>query len=156
MPVKAVPVAETAVHMEPVQEARATPFLKKENSKMGQSYKALDEEASKDAKFLKLSEGRETRPVTFAWRDVTLKVPVKEGGFMGLFQRKTGREKFILDQVSGFIEPGQVLFIMGPSGAGKSSMLDALADRVKAPVTGVQFLNGELKVWHRAPVWRVV
>jgi ABC-type multidrug transport system ATPase subunit len=48
--------------------------------------------------------------------------------------------------VSGFIEPGQVLFIMGPSGAGKSSMLDALADRVKAPVTGVQFLNGQLKV----------
>lgn len=34
---------------------------------------------------------------------------------------------------------------MGPSGAGKSSLLDALADRIKAPVDGVQWLNGKRK-----------
>jgi ABC-type glutathione transport system ATPase component len=135
-----------AVQMEPVVSAHTPPPFLSKNSGLGHSQKALDEEACKDAKYLKLSEGRDVAPVTFAWRNVTLKVPIKEGGFMGLFQHKTGKEKFILDQVSGFIEPGQVLFIMGPSGAGKSSMLDALADRVKAPVTGVQFLNGQLKV----------
>lgn len=149
---KPVAPSHTAVQMEPVVNAHIPPpFLTKKNG-LGQSHKALDEEAGKDAKYLKLSEGRDVKPVTFAWRNVTLKVPIKEGGFMGLFQHKTGKEKYILDQVSGFIEPGQVLFIMGPSGAGKSSMLDALADRVKAPVTGVQFLNGRLKVCYFARV----
>ncbi len=142
------------VLMEPVEtvssHANPPPYLRKElYGGLGPSSRALtsalDEEA-KDAKYLKLSEGRDVNPVTFAWRNVTLKVPVKAGGFMGLCQRKTGKDKYILDKVSGFIEPGQVVYIMGPSGAGKSSMLDALADRVKASVTGVQFLNGQLKV----------
>ncbi len=72
-------------------------------------------------------------------------MPVKTGGVFGFFERKTGEEKAILNGISGYIEPGQVLYIMGPSGAGKSSMLDVLADRVATPITGVQFLNGALK-----------
>eukprot|EP00959_Pyramimonas_sp_CCMP1952_P431521 9037417-Pyramimonas_sp.AAC.2 len=40
---------------------------------------------------------------------------------------------------------GNMMFMMGPSGAGKSSLLDALADRVKSPVTGEVYVNKELK-----------
>lgn len=50
--------------------------------------------------------------------------------------------KNILAQVSGYVRPGQVLFVMGPSGSGKSTLLDALADRVKLPVRGAQYLDG--------------
>jgi ABC-type multidrug transport system ATPase subunit len=51
-------------------------------------------------------------------------------------------------KVSGFSRPGEILYVMGPSGAGKSSMLDALADRVKTEVEGVQWLNSQRKTEH--------
>lgn len=164
-PPAATRVAIQQPAMEPVvaPEVKRTPGLPGHGSKgrLGEHDADIDD-VSKDANFINLSKGRTGQPVTFAWRNVTMEVPIKAGGFMGLFQHKTGRNKAILDKVSGMIEPGQgrsgatggsvsltcccaVLFIMGPSGAGKSSMLDALADRVSASVTGVQWLNGELK-----------
>lgn len=85
---------------------------------------------------------------SLSWRDVGVKVPLDkravqasdvEAGTMAL------THKIILDCVSGYVEPGQVLFIMGPSGSGKSTILDALADRVKLPVEGRQYLDGEVK-----------
>ena len=101
-----------------------------------------------DRKYLELTAGnnRKGNPVSFAWRNVTLKVPIKtDGMFMGFGAKDTGNSKFILKDVSGYVEPGTMLYIMGPSGAGKSTMLDALADRVKTKVTGVQWLNGAYK-----------
>lgn len=35
--------------------------------------------------------------------------------------------KFILQGLTGYAQPSQVLAIMGPSGSGKSTLLDALA-----------------------------
>jgi ABC-type glutathione transport system ATPase component len=109
---------DVVLQMEPIEqrERLKTSINSLKSSKLGESYAALDEEAHKDAKYLKLSQTRTSKPVSFAWRNVTMKVPIKEGGFMGLFERKTGRDKAIIDNVSGFIEPGQVLYIMGPSG----------------------------------------
>lgn len=128
------------------KSALHAPFLAEGKQSFSESLAALDEEASKDSKFLKLSEGRLAEPVNFAWRNVTMRVPIKTGGIaLGLFARKTGEFKNILTNVSGYICPGQVLYIMGPSGAGKSSMLDCLSDRVAAEVTGVQWLSGQAK-----------
>lgn len=80
------------------------------------------------------------------WRDLTVTVPLKRPKSPnGDVEKGHPVTKTILDHVSGYVEPGQVLFIMGPSGSGKSTILDALADRIKAPVAGVQFLDGYRK-----------
>jgi ATP-binding cassette subfamily G (WHITE) protein 2 (SNQ2) len=52
--------------------------------------------------------------VTLTWKNVTAKVGTKA----------------ILDNVSGFCKPGQMLAIMGPSGAGKTTMLSLLASKI--------------------------
>ncbi|PNX69381.1 ABC transporter G family member 11-like protein, partial [Trifolium pratense] len=40
---------------------------------------------------------------------------------------KMKESKSILDGLTGYAKPGQLLAIMGPSGCGKSTLLDALA-----------------------------
>lgn len=53
--------------------------------------------------------------------------------------------KPILSNISGYVEPGQMLAIMGPSGAGKSSLLDILSKKHKRGVTSGRILiNGML------------
>ncbi|KAI7893449.1 P-loop containing nucleoside triphosphate hydrolase protein [Mucor mucedo] len=53
--------------------------------------------------------------------------------------------KPILSDISGYVEPGQMLAIMGPSGAGKSSLLDILSKKHKRGVTSGRILiNGML------------
>lgn len=51
--------------------------------------------------------------------------------------------KTILSNISGFVEPGQMLAVMGPSGAGKSSLLDILSRKHKRGViSGKILING--------------
>eukprot|EP00241_Pyramimonas_parkeae_P015408 CAMPEP_0114297338 /NCGR_PEP_ID=MMETSP0059-20121206/11802_1 /TAXON_ID=36894 /ORGANISM="Pyramimonas parkeae, Strain CCMP726" /LENGTH=597 /DNA_ID=CAMNT_0001419567 /DNA_START=157 /DNA_END=1947 /DNA_ORIENTATION=+ len=66
-----------------------------------------------------------------AFRDLSFEVNLKNGS-----------QKKILSNVSGAIPGGKLCYMMGPSGAGKSSLLDALADRVKAPVSGTVLVDG--------------
>ena len=51
--------------------------------------------------------------VTLTWDNLTAKVG----------------EKLILDDISGYCQPGQMLAIMGPSGAGKTTLLSLLASK---------------------------
>lgn len=83
------------------------------------------------------------------WRNLTINVPLDHRTQCTTdVEQPRPTSKSILKDVSGYIEPGQLLFIMGPSGSGKSTILDALSDRIKLPVEGVQFLNGRPKSPH--------
>lgn len=57
--------------------------------------------------------------------------------------KSTGKNKIILDKISGVVHPGEVLAVMGPSGSGKTSLLDFLADRLSSGTRlGTVYVNG--------------
>ncbi|KAJ4952127.1 hypothetical protein NE237_028959 [Protea cynaroides] len=72
--------------------------------------------------------------IVLTWEDLWVTVPVGRSGC-----------KPILQGLTGYAQPGEVLAIMGPSGCGKSTLLDALAGRL-GPSTrqhGNVLVNGE-------------
>ncbi|KAK9056595.1 hypothetical protein SSX86_023957 [Deinandra increscens subsp. villosa] len=79
-------------------------------------------------------EGNNINGVCLTWKD--LSVLVRDG--------QTGKNRAILEGVTGYARPGEILAIMGPSGSGKSTLLDTLAGRVqpKTRKSGDILLNG--------------
>nr|CAG8470958.1 13616_t:CDS:2 [Entrophospora candida] len=75
-----------------------------------------------------------TEPISLSWKDLSYTIT----------DPKSKKQKCIIRNASGIVNPGEVLAIMGPSGAGKSTFLDLLAGR-KNPslVTGQMYLNGK-------------
>ncbi|OAY85537.1 ABC transporter G family member 16 [Ananas comosus] len=60
------------------------------------------------------------------------------------FLPRGGREKTLLDSVSGAAREGEILAVLGASGSGKSTLIDALANRIaKESLRGSVTLNGE-------------
>ncbi|KAG1461845.1 hypothetical protein G6F56_005636 [Rhizopus delemar] len=56
----------------------------------------------------------------------------------------TVNNRRVLDNVSGLVQPGQVMAIMGASGAGKTTLLDILAKRLKSgTASGSIYVNGQ-------------
>ncbi|EFA79741.1 ABC transporter G family protein [Heterostelium album PN500] len=67
----------------------------------------------------------------FTWQDIKYTVPVPEG------------TRLLLDNVEGWIKPGQMTALMGASGAGKTTLLDVLAKRKTiGTIEGHSYLNG--------------
>ncbi|KAI1981745.1 GTPase-activating protein [Ophidiomyces ophidiicola] len=68
----------------------------------------------------------------FTWRNVVYDISIK------------GEPRRLLDNISGWVQPGTLTALMGVSGAGKTTLLDALAQRTTTGViTGDMFVNGK-------------
>ncbi|CAH2351739.1 protein Snq2p [[Candida] railenensis] len=67
----------------------------------------------------------------FAWRNVNYVIPYD------------GKERTLLDDISGYCVPGTLTALMGESGAGKTTLLNTLAQRISmGVVTGDMLVNG--------------
>ncbi|KAK7363125.1 hypothetical protein VNO77_05255 [Canavalia gladiata] len=89
----------------------------------------IEEETIKSKERDRSNKGEE-EGIFITWEDLQVTVP-------------NGRKR-ILQGLTGYAKPGQLLAIMGPSGCGKSTLLDALAGRLgsKTKQTGKILING--------------
>ncbi|PON33890.1 ABC transporter-like [Parasponia andersonii] len=71
--------------------------------------------------------------VCLTWKELGVSVSDGDNG-----------QRMILQDLTGYAQPGEVLAIMGPSGSGKSTLLDALGGRLssKTKQTGEILING--------------
>lgn len=75
--------------------------------------------------------GPQAKITSFAWEDLTYEVKGKGG------------PAALVNQLNGYLAPGNMLAIMGPSGCGKTTLLNLLADRISSgKITGNIYLNG--------------
>lgn len=67
------------------------------------------------------------------WKDLTVMVTLSNGEIQN-----------VLENLTGYAEPGYFTALMGPSGSGKSTLLDALSSRLasNAFLSGTILLNG--------------
>lgn len=76
------------------------------------------------------------------WRVLTVTVPHgKQAKRFSDVEDGMPTKEMILDHVSAFVEPGQLLVIMGHSSSRNVTILDALADPVGLPVKCLQMLD---------------
>ncbi|CAI8583830.1 unnamed protein product [Vicia faba] len=77
--------------------------------------------------------GEENKGICLSWKDLWVTVSGSKN-----------QSKSILEGLTGYAKPGQVLAIMGPSGSGKSTLLDALAGRLGSNTrqSGEILING--------------
>eukprot|EP01133_Synstelium_polycarpum_P015912 gene15912-18915_t len=79
-----------------------------------------------------MKETLKMRGGIFTWQNIKYTVPTPAG------------PKLLLDDVEGWIRPGQMTALMGSSGAGKTTLLDVLAKRkTVGTIQGRTFLNGK-------------
>ena len=73
----------------------------------------------------------------YVWKDVDYIIPYE------------GKQRQLLDDVSGYCIPGTLTALMGESGAGKTTLLNVLAQRVDfGTITGDMLVNGRPLIRH--------
>ncbi|RAK96058.1 putative ABC multidrug transporter [Aspergillus ibericus CBS 121593] len=85
--------------------------------KRGAKSKKADEESSVSPKSEGAVLAQAGKQSTFTWNHLDYHVPFH------------GEKKQLLDQVFGYVKPGNLVALMGCSGAGKTTLLDVLAQR---------------------------
>ncbi|XP_045819245.1 ABC transporter G family member 1-like [Trifolium pratense] len=98
----------------------------------------LEIEASSREKVSSNKGGEEENGISLTWKDLWVTVAASSS------KGKMKENKSILDGLTGYAKPGQLLAIMGPSGCGKSTLLDALAGRLDSNTrqSGEILING--------------
>jgi len=107
--------------------------------KRGKAPKNTTSELEEEAQAAKVSQMTENldKNLTlsggiFMWKDIVYTVPVPKEG-----------KRVLLQDVEGWIKPGQMTALMGASGAGKTTLLDVLSKRKTiGEVKGEMLLNG--------------
>lgn len=90
-------------------------------------------DSSKDGEYSSdATEKVGTQKQIFHWRDLTYQVKIKS------------EDRVILNEVDGWVKPGQITALMGASGAGKTTLLNCLSERVTSGIIsdGVRMVNG--------------
>ena len=81
--------------------------------------------------------------MSYKWSGLTVRTRPKNAGWKKCFSKSDSGlidSRDILQDVSGFAMPGEVLAIMGASGAGKTTLLNVLTFR---GLDGLEIVNGE-------------
>ncbi|OBA23628.1 pleiotropic drug resistance protein PDR [Metschnikowia bicuspidata var. bicuspidata NRRL YB-4993] len=79
------------------------------------------------------SEKMTNQKKIFHWKNLTYSVKIKS------------EERVILNQIDGWVKPGQVTALMGASGAGKTTLLNCLSERLTTGVVtdGIRMVDGK-------------
>ncbi|CAL1703348.1 unnamed protein product [Somion occarium] len=90
-----------------------------------------------------LTSSNRTGGAAVEWSDISYFVPsASQSTWFGGFARRRKEakgdfadQKVVLDNVSGQVQPGQMMAILGPSGAGKTTLIEILAGKSKMGYT---------------------
>ncbi|PVH16584.1 uncharacterized protein CXQ87_004879 [Candidozyma duobushaemuli] len=120
--------------------------LKQERKRRRDLEEGNDERIAPDEKFYDARDARDSEnsqtssdaklPVSneiLHWRNLRYEVKIKT------------EQRIILNNVDGWVRPGQVTALMGASGAGKTTLLNTLSDRLTSGIitNGVRMVNGK-------------
>lgn len=99
-----------------------------EDEERGSTDDADGEKAEKVSSGKKKEEGIAKNEKVFTFQNVNYTIPYEKG------------ERKLLQNVNGYVKPGQLTALMGASGAGKTTLLNILAQRVNTGVITGDFL----------------